>query len=240
MQEDLNSIQKAARRAGFLFIWLIITGLTGVMITSFIEGSGSFIEKAGRIAASQHLYRFGLFVALVETMSAFVLGFNLYIALKPFNQSLAQQAMYWRLGESFIGGVGLIFAFAKSDIYVTAANTPAFDHLQSIAAFAKSAGFAFYNISATFFGIGSVLFFYIFYKSKSIPKYLSVIGLVASLIVPIICIGSLLWPEYKNIFIYGWIPMAVAEIGTGVWLMRNGVIRPPSVVSPQPTPEPRF
>ena len=223
MQENFNSIQKAARRAGFLFIWLIVTGVTSMIITSFIEGSGSFIEKASRIAASQHLYRFGLLIAMVETMSASLLGFSLYIALKSFNQPLAQQAMYWRLGESFIGDVGVIFSFAKSDIYVTAANTPAFDNLQSIASFAKSAGFAFYNISATFFGIGSILFFYLFYKSKSIPKFLSVIGLIASFIVPFMCMGSLLWPEYKNVLVYGWIPMAVAEIGTGIWLLRRGL-----------------
>jgi len=150
MQENFNSIQKAARRAGFLFIWLIVTGVTSIIITSFIEGSGSFIEKASRIAASQHLYRFGLLISAVETMSASLLGFSLYIALKSFNQPLAQHAMYWRLGESFIGAVGVIFSFAKSDIYVTAANTPAFDNLQSIASFAKSAGFAFYNIAQRF------------------------------------------------------------------------------------------
>ena len=224
MKENFNSIHKAAKLAGFLFLWLIITGLTDIIITSFIEGSGTFLEKAKRIADAEHLYRFGLCIGLIETMSATLLGFTLYTALKSFNKPLAKLAMYWRFGESFIGGVSMVFAFAKLNTYLAAASAPQneINNLESIVSFSRGAGFAFYNISATFFGIGSILFFYIFFTSRSIPRILSVIGLIASLIVPVMCIGSLLYPEYKSTLIYGWLPMAVAEVGTGIWLLLYG------------------
>src|SRR2546421_5656288 len=106
-----------ARLSGFLFLWLIVTGLCGVLITSNIAGSGTFAEKAKRVAASERLYRIALSSDLIEAMSAALLAFTLYATLKPVDKLLAQLAMYFRLGESFIGSVGMMFSFARLDLY---------------------------------------------------------------------------------------------------------------------------
>src|SRR5258708_6479145 len=82
-----------ARVAGFLFLWLIITGLTGTLIISQIVGSGTFAETAKRVVASERLYRLSLSSELVETLSAALLAFALYVTLKPVNRLLAQIAM---------------------------------------------------------------------------------------------------------------------------------------------------
>ena len=82
--------RKCARVAGFLFLWLIATGVAGLMIQSHIAGSGPFTDTVKRIAASEHLYRAALCIELVETMSALLLAFALYVTLKPVNQPLAQ------------------------------------------------------------------------------------------------------------------------------------------------------
>src|SRR6266581_9267453 len=108
-----------ARVAGFLFLWLIITGLAGTLVISNIVGSGTFAETAKRVVASEHLYRVALSSELIETLSAVLLAFALYVTLKPVNKLLAQLAMYWRLGESFIGCVGMIFGFVKLRLYVS-------------------------------------------------------------------------------------------------------------------------
>jgi len=78
-----------ARVAGFLFLWLIFTGVAGLLIESHIVGSGTFAETARRVVASEHLYRLALCTELIETMSALVLAFALYAALRPFDQLLA-------------------------------------------------------------------------------------------------------------------------------------------------------
>jgi hypothetical protein len=43
------------------------------------------------------------------------------------------------------------------------------------------------NVSAIFFSFGSILFFYLFFKSRYIPWVLSVLGVVASVIATIMC-----------------------------------------------------
>jgi len=102
-----------------LFLWLIITGLGGALTISHIVGSGTFAEAAKRVVASEHLYRVALSSELIETLSAALLAFALYVTLKPVDKLLAQMAMYFRLGESFIGGVGMIIGFVKLRLYTS-------------------------------------------------------------------------------------------------------------------------
>ena len=210
-----------ARVAGFLFLWLIITGLAGTLIISHIVGSGTFAEKAKRVVASEHLYRVALSSELIETLSAVLLAFALYVTLKPVNRLLAQIAMYWRLGESFIGGVGMIVGFVRLHLYSSSPSIGALgtDQSQALVDLTRHAGFAAYNISAIFFSVGSILFSYLFFKSRYIPRILSAFSVFASVVVTVMCFGSLIFPEYSATLQYGWAPMAIAEVTTGVWLM---------------------
>ena len=210
-----------ARLAGFLFLWLIITGLAGEITISHIVGSGTFAEIAKRVVASERLYRVALSSELIETLSAALLAFALYVTLKPVDKLLAQIAMYWRLGESFIGGVGIIFGFVRVSLYSSPQPIGALgtDQSQALVGLTRHAGFAAYNISAIFFSIGSILFSYLFFKSRYIPRVLSAFGVFASVIVTIMCFGSLIFPERAATLQYGWAPMAIAEVTTGFWLM---------------------
>jgi len=210
-----------ARFAGFLFLWLIITGLAGALTISHIVGSGTFAETAKRVVASEHLYRVALCSELIETLSALLLAFALYVTLKPVDKILAQLAMYWRLGESLIGGMGMIFGYVKLGLYTSPQSMGALgtDQSQALVDVTRHAGFAEYNISAIFFSIGSILFFYLFFKSRYIPRIQSAFGVFASVIVTITCFGSLIFPEHAATLQYGWAPMATAEVTTGIWLM---------------------
>jgi len=210
-----------ARVAGFLYLWLIITGLAGTLTISHIVGSGTFAETAKRVVASEHLYRIALSSELIETLSAVLLAFALYVTLKPVDKLLAQIAMYWRLGESFIGGAGMIVGFLRLSLYSSPQSIGALgtDQSQALVDLTRTAGFAVYNISAIFFSIGSILFCYLFFKSRYIPRILSAFGVAASVVVTIMCFGSLIFPEHAATLQYGWAPMAIAEVTTGLWLM---------------------
>jgi hypothetical protein len=210
-----------ARVAGFLFLWLIITGLAGGLTISHIVGSGTFAETAKRVVASEVVYRVALLSELIETLSALLLAFALYVTLKPVDTLLAQIAMYWRMGESFIGGVGVILGFVRLHLYVSRQSIGVLgnDHSQALVDLTRHAGFIVYNFSAILFSIGSVLFYYLFFKARYIPRALSAFGVLASVIVTVMCFGGLIFPEHAGTLQYGWAPMAIAEVTTGIWLM---------------------
>lgn len=224
-----------ARLAGFMFLWLIITGLAGELTISHIVGSGTFAETAKRVVASEHLYRVALSSELIETLSAVLLAFALYVTLKPVDKLLAQIAMYWRLGESFIGGVGMIFGFVKLGLYSSPQSIGGVGagQSQALVDLTRHAGFAAYNISAIFFSIGSILFCYLFFKSRYIPRILSAFGIFASVAVTVMCFASLIFPEHAATLQYGWAPMAIAEVTTGIWLMLFA-IKTQARTDPQP------
>src|ERR1700730_18812055 len=146
-----------ARVAGFLYLWLIITGLAGTLTISHIAGSGTFAETAKRVVASERLYRVALSSELIETLSAVVLAFALYVTLKPVDKLLAQIAMYWRLGESFVGGAGMILGFVKLRLYSSPQSIGGVetDQSQALVGLMNHARFGAYNISAIFFSISS-------------------------------------------------------------------------------------
>src|SRR5215468_12770862 len=114
-----------ARLAGFLLLWLIINGLGGSLIFSYVAGSGTFEETAKRIAASERLYRVALSSQVIETLSAVLLAFALYAILKPVNNLLAQLAMIFFLEDSILAWMGRMLSFARLHLYTSAQSVGA-------------------------------------------------------------------------------------------------------------------
>src|SRR6202035_3904970 len=111
-------------------------------------------------------YRLALSSDLIETLSALLLAFALYVTLKPVDKLLAQIAMYWKLGESFIGCLGIIFGFVRLGLYTSPQSIggAGIEQSQSLVDLTRYAGTAVYNISSICFSIGSLLFYYLFFK----------------------------------------------------------------------------
>lgn len=97
---------------------------------------------------------------------------------------------------------------------------------------ANHAGSIATNISAIFFSIGSILFFYLFLKSRYIPTILSAFGVSASLIVTLMLFGILIFPEHAATLQIAWAPMAIAEVATGLWLIF--AVKIPAITDQQP------
>lgn len=180
---------------------------------------------------SEHLYRLALSSVVIVTLSSVVLAFALYVTLKPANRLLAQLAMIFWLGDSFVAMTVRMSDFVKLHLYISAqgvgagvANTGTLvDLMRSIAATTE-------NIGGISFGIGSLLFFYLFFKSGYIPRPLSGLGFAASMIWTSLYFADLIFPERHGLFQKLYLPlMALADVLTGFYLMlfavRTEVIR---------------
>ena len=211
-----------ARLAGFLLLWLIINGLGGTLIYSRIVGSGTFAETAKRIAASERLYRVALSSEVIETLSAVLLAFALYATLKPVNNLLAQLAMIFNLEDSILAWVVRMFRFLRLDLYTSSQSVGASGTIpsQPLVDLTRRMAGAAENVGGICFGIGSLLFFYLFFKSRYLPRILSALGLSASAIWTGLYFANLVFPERHAVFQYiCWPLMAVAEVTTGFYLM---------------------
>jgi Domain of unknown function (DUF4386) len=105
-----DSQKTYARLAGVMYFFTVFD-ITGVIIVSHISGKGSFLNTAHSIAAWETLYRIGLILGLIGTMSTILLAIGLYVTLKPVSLGLAMTALLFRLAESTIGGVVVALSF---------------------------------------------------------------------------------------------------------------------------------
>ena len=100
-----------ARIAGFVYLLLIVLFMSGEFLISGIVGDGDFAARAQDITSSERLYRIALALQILVPVLTVVLAHALYITVRPVNERLAQMAMFWRLGESFIGAAVMILGF---------------------------------------------------------------------------------------------------------------------------------
>jgi hypothetical protein len=213
--------RRYARLAGCLYLGVTLMALAGGSTLSHFAGSGNFEEIAKRIATSEHLYRLGLSVVVVASLGSALLAFTLYATLKPVNSLLAQLAMIFCLGDSFLALVVRMCGFVRVQLYISSqtdgAGTIA---AQAMADLMRGISGATENLGGIAFGTGSLLFFSLFFKSGYIPRILGALGVFASVIWTVVYFANLVFPEQHSLFqLICFPPMALAEVITGFYLM---------------------
>ena len=214
-----------ARLAGALFLGEVVLAIGSGLIIDHVAGHGGFAETAATIAAAEHLYRAALSIVVIVSLSSALLAFSQYAVLKPVNSLIAQLAMIFSLGDSFLALLVRMFRFVIVHLYVSAravgtgtvSTEAAVDLLRAMASTTE-------NIGGIAFGIGSFLFFWLFFKSRYIPRALSALGVFASAIWSGLYFANLLFPEQHGVFQDICLPpMALADVLTGFYLIRFGI-----------------
>jgi Domain of unknown function (DUF4386) len=223
---DINKSQiRYARLAGLMFLFVDAAFLASVVITARFEVPGNFAETAHRIMGSELLYRVGLSSGLISSLCTVFLAIGLYVAVKPIDNNLALLALVFRLVEATLFGVQVIANFVVLKLYLGVDYVKAFDanQLSVVVNLHSAAHSAVFTIATLFFSIGSILFFYLLFKSTYIPKLLSGVGVFGSVLIPIWCFASLMAPQHAKMLQLGWVPIGLDEILVGLWLLFKGV-----------------
>jgi hypothetical protein len=223
-----------ARFAGVMYFFTTFD-IAGVVIIGSITGRGSFPDTAHGIAASETLYRVGLVLGLVGTLSTILLAIGLYVALKPVDGNLALTALLFRLAESVIGGMVVVFGFATLQINLDASHAGAANanQLGALADLFSRTSAAGTEVSVIFFSVGSTIFFYLFLRSAYIPRILATWGLLGSLLCMAAFAASLVVPQSSDVLTgLGGLPIGIAEPVVGLWLVLRGINVRPTVSQP--------
>ena len=215
---------KYARLAGAMYLLGDIMLSVGDMITSKVAGDGTFIDMAHRIAASESMYRLGLTCHVITTLSLFWLAVSFYKILKPVSPMLALVAMLSWVVESGISAFINLFDFLSMRISLDAvsAQTADLSRLAELGHLMDRASGVALTLGIIVFSMGSILFYGLFLRSRYIPRVIAGFDLAASALVAVIGFITLLDPVLSRSLGYGFIPIAIAEFGTGLWLLVMG------------------
>jgi hypothetical protein len=184
-----------ARLAGLMYLLVLVVDLTGMQFPRAPLGRS---------------------LILTGSVLTVPLALGLYFTLRIFQPNTARVALACRLIEAATGILGTMAGFRVVWAGL-AASHPGTAILQFVA-WNKAT-----NFGALIFTIGSTLFFFLFVQSASIPRFLSWLGLVASLIALGACAAHLIRPQFPAMSIAAWIPMLLAEVSTGGWLLIRAV-----------------
>ncbi len=214
--QEIHAQRVWARLAGGCFLAAIIVAIAARVVLARIAGHGSFAASTARMAASEHAYRAGLAGSLLVTLSSVLLAFSLYATLKPVHNLLAQFGLVFNLCDSVLAFVVRMCSFVDLHLHLAAssANAEALsDLVQTIAATTE-------NLGGICFGAGSILFFWLFLRSRYIPVALAILGVAASVLWTLLYFAMLIFPERSGLFrTICFPPMLLSELAAGVYLL---------------------
>lgn len=218
---------KAARLAGLLFLVAMATGLFAefyVHFPSSLVVSGDAAQTAANILAKERLYRIGIANNIITFAIDVVLIWALYVLLRPVNRNLALLAVWFRLVETTLACVSIIFSYVAMQFIRDADHTKAFDagQIQALSILHSAYALSFV-IVAIFLGLGSTIFNYLLLKSDYIPKALALWGVFASLLLLLSQFTIIVFPTVEKVIIpASYAPIALDEITLGFWLLFKG------------------
>ena len=226
----MNTSKNTVRLLGAAFLFVIVASiLSGLLLTSVV-GSGSISDTLVNISDNPTLMRTSIVVGLVTSIGIVVLAVLLYIVLHKQNKIIALVALGWWLAEAItlaVSKIGL-FALIPLSLEFVEAGAPASSYFQTLGDFLYYGAFQKGDdIHMLFYCLGGIPWFYLFYKSRYIPRVLSVLGLAIESLGLIGMVLVLFAVSVNMLFFY---PIIALELTIGVWLIVKGT-RPYEVES---------
>lgn len=226
------SLYTMSKMAGFMFLFaFIVPTLNWAFILSKFVVPDDALATGKNIMVHEFLFRIGISIELIMSMGLVVLGVALYALLKSINKNLALLALAFKLVETAIavvitlGSFIAILAICENNSYLSAYNQ---DSLQAFAGFMLHKHTVLYSFPMVFLGLDMMLFCYLFFKSRYIPRLLAGFGVLSFALIFIHAVMYVIAPQYASMSISQivfWGPSGLFEILIGSWLLVKGINR---------------
>ncbi len=222
-----KSLQKAARVAGLAYLLIIVTS-----ILAMVFGSGKLIVEGNDAAtfnnfmANELLFRITIAWELSMYASVVILSVALYAILKTVNKNLALFALCCRLIEAIMGCIAVLSSLVVLQLLYGENYSAVFEAEQLIALVGLNLDVqsAARSILIVFFGLGTIVFCYLLFKSKYIPRILAVFGIFSFLLMLIYSFVAILFPNLPAMIqLVFHLPGLLFEVIIGLWLLIKGV-----------------
>ena len=215
----MTSHKMAARVFGVFFIVAFLSYGIGSALVDSTTGVPDFLPN---VNASKTTIIVGvILMALVHSFVNIGLPVVMLPILKPFHRNLAYGYLSIAIAATtvlVVGAIFLLLLLPLSDEYVKAGSA-AMPHFETIGILLKKGGFYGYQIGMALWGLGGLLFVSVLYKSKLVPRPLSVWGVIGYIV---FVSGTILELFGSNIGVLLSGPGGLFEIALSLWLIVKG------------------
>ena len=218
------SQKKTARLVGLLFMLATVTLFIGQAFYSPIIGSPDYLEITyiNRLNVIT-----GILIEFVGYLGLIFIPILLYPFLKIYNQVLAWGYISLRLFEVVLltfAQIAKLSLIGLSQNYLSSNGGDASyfqnmgDSVQSVLYWVDSGGL----IYITVFVIGALILYYELYKTRLVPRWLSIWGLLSALALLIASLMFTLGIFAAELAVLLMIPLALQEQVMAVWMISKG------------------
>ena len=226
----MNSNNKLARAAGFLYLIMIIAGgFAEAFVRQGLTVSGDAVATALNILASEQMYRFGFVADLVVIICGIILSLIFYILFKPVNRNLSLLGLIFSIVATAVMAINLLNQLAPLLLLHNTSYLKAFtiEQLQTLSLFFLNLQSQGYGISLLLFAFYFPIIGYLVYKSNFIPRIIGILYTLAGVGYLINSLAMFLYPHLAAIlFPYVLLPAFIGEVSMSLWLLFKGVKLP--------------
>ncbi|WP_455463478.1 DUF4386 domain-containing protein [Candidatus Hodarchaeum mangrovi] len=220
----MNTYKINARITGLLFITATVAAIvSGIFLLPILETSDYLTE----IAVNRPQVMIGALFYFIMAAAGAGIVIPMYPILKKYNEGMALGAVAFRLIEGAVFMVGVLCVLTLvilSQEYIEA-GAPSTSYFQTLGELLVSG----YTVEQAVlpgvfaFSIGALIYYYIFYQSKLVPRWLSVwglIGITLGVINGLIYMFSDIPNEMITMLLD--LPIFVNEMVLAIWLIIKG------------------
>jgi len=223
----VNSDNYAPRLAGLMFVIVIVIGvLSGFMLTplnyAMTGPPDNISETMINFSDNPKMVQLSIGGYLIEAVAIVLLTVSLYTTLKKQNTIIAR----WAFGLWIIEAVAIAvreinaFSLLYTGQEFVKAGAPDSSYFQTLGSlFYKLMHFS-YDAQMVFYCVGGILFYYLFLKSKYVPKVLPFFGIIVA---SLGFIGEVFALLGYDVPLYVFLPILPFELAIGLWLMIKGI-----------------
>ena len=219
----MKSINTVARSLGAAFLFVIVVSLVSGLLLDDAVGTGNISDMLASISGSVGTVLISVLIGLLTSIGIVALAALLYVLLHKQSKIIALVALGWWWAEAIllavskIGALGLI---PLSQDFVAVGSPEASFH-QALGTFLYDGVLKQGDdVHMLFYSIGGILWFYLFLRSKYIPRVVSALGLVIESVSLIGMVLLLLAVDVPMLVFY---PVGALELVVGLWLLIRGV-----------------
>ncbi|RHW43386.1 DUF4386 domain-containing protein [Neobacillus notoginsengisoli] len=221
----MNANKKAAKIVGVLFIVAAVTAVIGLKLYDPILIGPDYLTKGSEQANQVVL---GAVMELMLVVSVVGTATALFPILRKYNETIALWHVCFRFLEAVVITVGIISVLSLLTLSQEFAATGASSNhatFQASATVLKAIHDWTFMMGPLFMlGLNTIMYSYIFYKTRLVPRFISTLGIIGAISV-FICALLVMFGVIEQISVWGGImavPIAANEMILAVWLIAKG------------------
>ncbi len=214
----MNSYRKTAIIVGALFLI--------AMAAAFLGPTVNVPDYLTSLSANSTRVIIGSLIELIGIAAAVVaIAFMMFPILKKHNEALALGYVGLRILEAVIVVVGAFSALLLSSLSqaFVKAGAPDAPYYQTLGTLLLAARDWTFLMTGIFFGLGALVFYYLLYQSKLIPRFISVWGFIAAILILAVNLPNMfgyIVPTTLGLLLA--LPIISNEIFLAIWLIVKG------------------